>query len=122
MVVLELARFSDTPIVRHIKVKGEKSWYDGDWAYWAARRGKHPMVGYREATLLKRQNGRCAICRDAFDLYDRIEIDHVNPRFNGGKDVYSNLQLLHQVCHHAKTSWDRKGLCPIRPWSNTEFQ
>lgn len=121
LVVLKLASFSETPISRHIKVKSEKSWYDGDWAYWAVRRGKHPLVGTCEATLLKRQSGRCAICRDAFDLYDRTEIDHVNPRSNGGKDVYSNLQLLHQVCHHAKTSWDRKGLCPIRPWANTEF-
>jgi RNA-directed DNA polymerase len=114
--ILELKSFNEVPISYHTKVVGEKSWYDGDWVYWGARRGEHPMIGTREATLLKRQNGRCTICRGVFDLYDQVEQDHALPRSKGGKDVYDNLQLLHSVCHHAKTSWDEKGYCPIRPW------
>lgn len=30
----KLAKFSDMSIQRHIKVRGHKSWYDGDWIYW----------------------------------------------------------------------------------------
>lgn len=112
----KLVKFSDVSIKRHIKVKGEKSWYDGDWTYWATRRGRHPMISGREATLLKQQHGRCPICRCVFDIHDAIEQDHVWPQASGGKDRYDNLQLVHRVCHHRKSSWDKKGYCPIRPW------
>lgn len=111
-----LARFSDVSIKRHIKVRGDRSWYDGDWRYWAARRGCHPMTGRREAQLLYRQKGRCPICRTVFDLHEVLEEDHVLPRSQGGHDRYDNLQLLHRVCHHSKTEWDRQGVCPVRPW------
>ena len=115
-VTLKLAKFSEVSIRRHIKVRGHKSWYDGDWAYWATRRGKHPMLGIREATLLKRQQGRCPICRRVFDLHDSIEQDHIWPRARGGQDRYDNLQLVHLSCHHRKTQWDEQRACPIRPW------
>ena len=115
-VILKLVKFSDMSIRRHIKVRGHKSWYDGDWPYWAARRGKHPMVNIREATLLKRQRSRCPICRGLFDLHDSIERDHVRPIANGGLDVYKNLQIVHPTCHHRKTRWDKQGWCPVRPW------
>ena len=115
-IIRKLAKFSDVSIQRHVKVKGDKSWYDGDWTYWAARRGYHPMISIREATLLKRQKGRCPICRMVFDLHDSIEQDHILPRARGGRDVYDNLQLVHRSCHHLKTRWDGQGYCPIRPW------
>jgi len=115
-VTSKLAKFSDVSIRRHIKVRGHKSWYDGDWAYWATRRGQHPMLGIREATLLKRQQGRCPICRRVFDLNDPIEQDHIWPTAKGGQDGYDNLQLVHLICHHQKSKWDEQGLCPIRPW------
>ncbi|MEO1743157.1 MAG: group II intron reverse transcriptase/maturase [Cyanobacteria bacterium J06629_9] len=113
---VRLVRFSDVSIQRHIKVRGHKSWYDGDWAYWATRRGRHPMVSYREAALLKRQRGRCILCRSVFDIHDAIEVDHVWPKARGGKENYANLQLVHRSCHHHKTRWDEQGYCPIRPW------
>jgi RNA-directed DNA polymerase len=37
---------------------------------------------------------------------ERMEIDHIIPRSLGGPDWYSNLQLLHQHCHDAKTAKD----------------
>ena len=37
-----LRRHDQTPIRRHVKVRGEKSPYDGDWSYWATRLGRHP--------------------------------------------------------------------------------
>src|SRR3990172_3645629 len=38
----QFAKYADTPIQRHVKVKGQKSPYDGDWAYWIDRLGRDP--------------------------------------------------------------------------------
>src|SRR5262249_9651391 len=40
----ELRRHTATKIVRHIKVQGSRSPFDGDWAYWATRLGRSPLV------------------------------------------------------------------------------
>jgi RNA-directed DNA polymerase len=64
-----LYKHYQTPIKRHIKVKGSKSAYDGDWVYWAKRRGRQPGLPKRTAVLLKRQTGKCNIC----GLYFRKE-------------------------------------------------
>ena len=112
----KLIKFSDVSIRRHTKVRGAKSWFDGDWAYWAVRRGHHPMIGFRQAALLKRQQGRCPICRGVFDINDSLEQDHIWPRVKGGRDTYDNLQLVHSSCHHQKNQWDQQSFCPVRPW------
>jgi RNA-directed DNA polymerase len=36
---------SQVKIKLHVKVKGTKTPYDGDWLYWASRMGRHPQVG-----------------------------------------------------------------------------
>jgi 5-methylcytosine-specific restriction endonuclease McrA len=97
---------SDTPIVRHTKVRGNKSPFDGDMVYWASRLGKHPETTTRMATLLKKQKGKCNYCGLYLTNEDKIEIDHIIPRTCGGKDQYDNLQLLHGHCHDSKTKID----------------
>jgi RNA-directed DNA polymerase len=96
-----------TRVKRHVKVRGTKSPYDGDWAYWATRRAQYPSLSMRKAKLLKRQEGRCTYCWLYFTLQDRPEVDHVIPREVGGEDKYGNWQLLHRHCHHQKTARDR---------------
>jgi hypothetical protein len=50
-------------------------------------------------------------------IEDTFEIDHIIPKFAGGaafhadgtkfrKDVYKNLQLVHEYCHESKTKKD----------------
>jgi RNA-directed DNA polymerase len=95
-----------TAIRRHVKVRGEKSPYDGDWVYWASRLGRHPELPKRVATLLNRQKGRCAYCGLYFGLDDLPEVDHIIPLAMGGKDGYSNWQLVHAHCHDDKTAGD----------------
>jgi RNA-directed DNA polymerase len=102
-----LYRHFETPIRRHIKVRGTKSPYDGDWVYWARRRARHPGLPTRVATLLKRQQGRCARCGLYFAPEDWTEVDHVVPLPMGGRNGYDNWQLLHAHCHHQKTAQDR---------------
>jgi RNA-directed DNA polymerase len=103
---LILRTHSETPIVRHIKVKGESSPYDGDWKYWSKRKGEYPGTPTRVAKLLKRQNGKCTHCGLYFTDTDIVEVDHIVPKSLGGKDTYDNLQLLHKHCHDIKTTQD----------------
>jgi RNA-directed DNA polymerase len=102
---LRLLLHAETPIVRHIKVKGKSSPYDGQLNYWSKRRGEHPLMPKREAKLLKKQKGKCAHCGLYFREEDVLEVDHVVPKSKGGKDTY-NLQLLHRHCHDTKTASD----------------
>jgi RNA-directed DNA polymerase len=103
---MQLRTHSETPIVRHVKVKGEASSYDGNLTYWSSRMGKQPRISKRVAKLLKKQKGKCAHCRRTFREEDVMEIDHIVPKALGGKDRYDNLQLLHKHCHDAKTASD----------------
>ncbi|NET51748.1 MAG: group II intron reverse transcriptase/maturase [Merismopedia sp. SIO2A8] len=103
---LELRQHSSTKIKRYVKVKGNKSPYDGDWIYWSSRMGEHPEVSIRTAKLLKRQKGKCAHCDNYFKDGDSIEVDHIIPKASGGKDCYQNWQLLHRHCHDKKTAHD----------------
>ena len=103
---LQLLEHDDTPIVRHVKVKGESSPFDGNLVYWSSRRGKNPELPNRVAKLLKKQKGKCAQCGLFFREDDVMEVDHIIPKSQGGKDEYKNLQLLHRHCHDTKTSSD----------------
>ena len=103
---IKLTLHSDTEIVRHTKVKGVVSPYNGDWFYWSARRGTYPGIPTREAKLLKKQKGRCSHCGLYFKDTDIVEVDHIIPKSLGGKDADSNYQLLHRHCHDTKTATD----------------
>ena len=99
--------YTETPIIRHIKVKENRSPYDGDWTYWGARLGRYPTLTDRKALLLKKQKGRCSICKLQFTLGDDMDTDHIVPLHLGGKDIWANVQLLHAHCHFTKTKEDR---------------
>ncbi len=62
----------DTVIRRHVKVRSEKSPYDGDWVYWGERLGRDPTKPQRMVRLLKRQQGRCQQCGLRFGVDDRF--------------------------------------------------
>jgi RNA-directed DNA polymerase len=91
---------------KYVKVKGDRSYYDGDFIYWGTRLGKHPETSTRVATLLKKQKGKCTKCGHYFTSEEVIEVDHIIPKSLGGKDEYKNLQLLHGHCHDTKTKED----------------
>ena len=103
---LRLIKHTWTPIVRHTKVKGDVSPYNGDWRYWSQRRGKYVGIPSNIATLMKKQKGKCSHCGLYFKDGDIQEIDHIIPKKLGGKNSYNNLQLLHRHCHHVKSASD----------------
>jgi RNA-directed DNA polymerase len=101
-----LYRHAEKHIARHTKVEGTRSFFDGDWAYWATRLGRHPELRPREARLFKDQQGRCSWCGLRFTSEDLREIDHIVPTSLEGQDVPRNLQLLHRHCHDNKSAVD----------------
>ncbi|WP_367120312.1 HNH endonuclease [Microcoleus sp. PH2017_32_RDM_D_A] len=79
----------------------------------------HPELSSRVATLLKRQAGKCVLCELSFKYGDLWEVDHVIRTSRGGKDEYSNWQLLHRHCHDLKTATD--GDVRLENWDDNPF-
>jgi RNA-directed DNA polymerase len=92
-----LACHDATPIVRHVKVQGDKSPYNGDWVYWGLRLQHDPTKPPRVLRLLKRQHGRCEVCGLRFMADDKLEIHHLDR--NHANPLWSNQVLLHLHCH-----------------------
>jgi RNA-directed DNA polymerase len=101
-----LMKHDERKIVRHTKVKGTRSPYDGDWLYWSTRMGKYCGIDSFTATLMKKQKGKCKHCGLHFKDDDLIEDDHIIPKSKGGSDKLDNRQLLHRHCHDVKTAKD----------------
>jgi 5-methylcytosine-specific restriction endonuclease McrA len=105
-----LCRHDDTKIVRHVKVRGARSPFDGDWLYRRVRLGRHPGVAPAVARLLKRQRGACAWCGLFFRCGDVWNVDRIVPKSQGGTDTTGDLQLLHRHCHQQKHRPPRRGM------------
>jgi RNA-directed DNA polymerase len=93
-------------INHYIKVKGDASPFDGNTQYWANRMSNNPLLTKKEATLIKTQKCVCTICNEYFKEWEVTEIDHIIPKYAGGNNSYTNLQLLHAHCHEKKTAID----------------
>ena len=90
--------FHQTTVVsRFVKVRGDKSPFDGDWVYWSARLGREPTKPRRVTRLLRRRRGRCAYCGLCFVAEDVLEVHHHDG--NHTNNAFDNLRLLHGHCH-----------------------
>jgi len=94
---ITLVKYADTPIRRHVKVRGDKSPFDGDWAYWAPRLGRDPSKPKRVVLLLRRQRGRCHHCGLRFMSDEIMEVHHLDGHRRN--QALTNLALLHGHCH-----------------------
>ena len=100
-----------TPIIRHIKVKGTASPFDGELTqYWEKRQTKlgksHWAKGSKNEQVAKQQNWKCSNCRQSLFNGEDIETHHIVPVKYGGSDDAENLIHLHSACHkqeHSKT-------------------
>ena len=101
-----LISHQETSIIRHVKVKGDSSLFNGDNNYWASRMGKHPEMKASLASHLKKQKGKCNYCGLTFKPEELLEIDHKVPLKAGGHKYKDNLQVLHRHCHDKKTKAD----------------
>lgn len=101
-----LAKLSRIPIIRHVKVRGDCSPYNGDAFYWSTRMGKHPDLPRPIAMLIKRQRGHCPACGLYFKTGDRLAESWVHQ--DKADDRQESLAVVHEHCqgHHGRTVRD----------------
>lgn len=80
---------------KFVNVKGEKSPYDGDIAYWSQRESK--LYDGTPAKLLKKQNHTCVRCGMKFLPGEDIHLHHIDGNHDNWKS--KNLEMIHQSCH-----------------------
>ena len=80
---------------KHVNVKGEKSPYDGDLAYWSERNSK--LYDGETSKTLKRQNHTCAACGLKFLSDERVHLHHIDGNHANWKK--QNLMAIHESCH-----------------------
>ncbi|PZO20382.1 MAG: RNA-dependent DNA polymerase [Leptolyngbya foveolarum] len=80
---------------KHINVRGTKSPFDGDIAYWSQRNSKH----YSGTTLriIRKQGHRCGRCNLNLLASEKVELHHIDGDHNNWKG--HNLLAVHQSCH-----------------------
>lgn len=96
-----LLKFDWFPIERHALVKGRASPDDPSLKeYWAKRQAaKAKDLTVSKQHLVKRQKGRCRECGESLFNDEELQVHHLLARSQGGKDSYSNLALVHLLCH-----------------------
>ena len=98
-----LLRESDTPIVRHIKIKAAANPHDSRWEpYFEARWVKKMLNSGRGRSKLYRvwlgQDCNCHDCRHPITKSTPWAFRHIVKRSDGGTDAASNLQMHHLNC------------------------
>lgn len=82
-------------------MKGEKSPFDGDIAYWSERNSK--LYEGETSLALKRQNQTCGYCGLKTLSDEKVHLHHVDGNHNNWKK--NNLLAVHESCHdHLHTS------------------
>jgi len=113
-VTMQLQYHSKIPIIRHAKVDGDASPFDGNLIYWAIRTGKSSLIPPNKARLIKEQKGCCGICGEYFLPDDIIERDHIVPKALGGKNLRKKVHAVHRYCHLTKTSGELSKIRKLR--------
>jgi RNA-directed DNA polymerase len=101
---IRLYQAHETPIRRHIKIKGAANPYDPTWQVYFEERAQRQMVeqarGHqRWLNLWWQQQGHCVVCGQELVYEDDWHIHHLQRPVDGGSDALSNLLFLHVNCH-----------------------
>jgi RNA-directed DNA polymerase len=105
-----LLRFTWFNIERHVLVKGSASPDDPNLReYWQKRNAtKAKDLTPSKKRMAREQVGICPVCGESLFNDEELQVHHKKPIKEGGKDAYSNLQLLHLYCHQQIHSMRRK--------------
>ncbi|MGI0483681.1 group II intron reverse transcriptase/maturase, partial [Geminocystis sp. CENA526] len=106
-----LYNIPETPIIRHIKVRGTSSPDDSTLKdYWQKRKEKDGKKYWarnsKYFSIANQQDWKCPVCGDALFNGEEIETHHIVPVREGGEDSIDNLVHLHKACHkqvHSKS-------------------
>jgi len=108
---------SNTPIKRHVKIRGAANPYDPEWEVYFERRLGVQMAdnlqGRRQLLRLwQEQKGICPVCKQKITKLTGWHNHHIVWRTYGGNDQAENRVLLHPNCHHQLHS---SGLTVVKP-------
>src|SRR5262245_41177879 len=111
---IRLMSAASVKIQRHVKIRGGANPYDREWErYFEQRLYKRMQATLRGREtikyLWKRQGGRCPGCGQMLDESQQWQTHHRVRRTDGGTELLSNLELLHDNCHrqiHSKSNRD----------------
>jgi 5-methylcytosine-specific restriction endonuclease McrA len=80
---------------KFVNVKGNKSPYDNDIAYWSQRESK--LYDGETSKAIKKQNHLCHSCNHKFLTGQRIHLHHLDNNHSNWKR--QNLAAIHEACH-----------------------
>ena len=80
---------------RHINVRGTKSPFDGDIAYWSGRNSK--LYSGTTLRIIQKQGHRCGRCNLNLLSSEKVELHHIDGNHDNWKG--NNLLAVHQSCH-----------------------
>jgi RNA-directed DNA polymerase len=115
--LLHLLYAKETPIRRHVKIRGEANPYDPQWEEYFEHRIHVQMENdlkghFKLLNLWKSQDGWCPICQQKITKTTGWHLHHIVWRSQGGGDEASNLVLLHPNCHRKVHS---RNLTVVKP-------
>jgi RNA-directed DNA polymerase len=104
-----LVKASEIPIRRHIKIRAEANPFDRQWEVYFEERFLRKIDRKLEGRMRLRklwwnQNGRCVDCGLEITEEAGWHVHHVIPKYLGGKDILSNMVMLHPDCHRQRHS------------------
>lgn len=107
---LHILKLSWTKIDRHSLVEKRSSPDDPSLTkYWKSREeAKAKNLTPSSQRIAKRQKHICTICGESLYNGEEIHIHHKTERSKGGKNTYSNLEMLHLFCHQQKHAAHRR--------------
>lgn len=102
--LVKLVYAGETPIRRFCKIRAEANPFDPSWeTYFEARIGAKMADNLRGRRKLVKlwfdQEGLCPICKQRITKESGWNVHHLVRRVDGGKDIMSNLVVLHPNCH-----------------------
>ncbi|GHO42239.1 group II intron reverse transcriptase/maturase [Ktedonospora formicarum] len=115
-----LLKFSWFPIERHTLVKGTASPDDPSLkSYWMERQAaKAKDLTFSKQKLAKRQQGQCPQCGESLFNEEELQVHHLQARAQGGKNSYSNLVLVHLLCHQHIHAASKRAVSDCQEFNN----
>jgi diadenosine tetraphosphate (Ap4A) HIT family hydrolase len=94
----ELVALCDVKLKEYEAKRGQAIWDH-------RRRGHRPISGSVRYEVLKRASFRCELCGVSAEV-KALEVDHINPKNQGGADDLANFQALCYTCNASKRDKD----------------
>jgi RNA-directed DNA polymerase len=118
-----LLKFNWFPIERHVLVQGTASPDDPLLKeYWRKRQARSAKdLTFSKQKLASRQKGRCPECGESLFNDEELQVHHLLARSLGGASIYSNLVLVHLLCHQHIHAATQRAMSDCRQYNGQEL-